>query len=224
MSTRKKSKISAAQWTAIGILGAALVGGFATVIVAIIQKFPTPTATPIEIETLSPPGECSITNLGWVEYQNDNLGSTINVSPVLQTNCEIKILFDLKTSGWVAIYKKLEPNLLSQTHGIKFSYIGTGVANTLEFKLIEKDAGGNETIYYAQWGGATSTAGKEITQNIKYSDLICRSTPNSNCKIGNEHIKPELADRIDFSFSNKPTGGAMPGQGEVIIKEIQIIP
>ncbi len=165
---------------------------------------------------------CSITNMGWVEYQNDGLGSIINASPVLQTNCEIKVSFDLKTNGWVAIYKKLEPNLLLQTHGIRFSYIGTGAANTLEFKLIEKDASGNETIFYAQWDGATSTAGKEISQDIKYSDLICRFTLNSNCKTGAEHIKPDLVDRIDFSFSN--ASNAMPGEGEVIIKEIQIIP
>jgi hypothetical protein len=199
----------------------AMVFVVAFVVIFVILRFIAPTQNS-PLPTLETSTPCLITNLGWIEYQNNSLGSTINVSPVLGTNCAIKTSFDLKTNDWVATYKKLEPNLLLQGQGIRFSYGGTGVANTLEFKLIEKDASGNETIFYAKWDGATFTAGKIISLDIYYRDLICRAAPGSRCLTGAEHINPGQVDRIDFSFSNKSNN--LPGQGEVIIEEIQLIP
>ena len=171
--------------------------------------------------TISPsPIPCSISNLGWLEYVESKFSSTINVAPVSETNCAFKSSFTLKKGEWVAAYKKLDPNLLLNSQGMRFSYSGIGVANTLEFKLIEKDANANETIFYAEWDGATFTQGKRV-QDIYYPDMICRYTQKSRCLTGAEHIKPELVDRIDFSFSNK--SNQLPGDGEVTIDWVQII-
>ncbi len=213
----KSKKISRWVWMAI----AALITASAPIIVALIQKVPASTPPP---PGSTPPPGCSIKNLGWQEYITGSLGSKISISPAVQSECEIKIRFDLKASDWAAAYKKLEPNLLSQTHGIRFSYNGTGAANSLEFKLIEKDPSGNETIFFVQWCAATATAEKEISQEIKYKEMACRTTPGSRCNGGKVYIRPELVDRIDFTVSNKPECGDRPGEGEVSIQEIQIIP
>ena len=175
----------------------------------------------VDLQPIPTPEPCSITNLGWVEYQNDGLGSTISASPVIGSKCVLEISFDLKRNGWAAIYKKLQSNSLLHTQGLKFSYSGTGAANTLEFKLFEKDADGVETLFYAEWDGATSTAGETISPEIYYTDLICK--PNaSRCLTGAEPIDLKLVDRIDLSISNKP--GQLPGAGKVTIESIQYIP
>jgi hypothetical protein len=194
----------------------AVIGAIGVIVAALIQIVPS---SPTETSVV-----CSINNLGWMDYQNDGLGSTISVGPVLDSNCAVKIMFDLKSEGWVAAYKKLDPGLLSASQGIKFSYSGTGVANTLEFKLIEKDTKGKETIFYVEWGGATMTGGKTTTRDVYYKDMVCRQTPGSRCVNGTERINAGQTDRIDFSLSNKPVNGNASGQGEVIIKEIQFIP
>ena len=165
------------------------------------------------------PEPCSITNLGWIDFPGAE--STINASPVIGSKCALEISFDLKEQGWAAVYKKLEPNQLLQTQGIRFSYSGTGAANTLELKLFEIDANGDEILFYAEWDGATSTAGKSIIQEVDYSELICQPS-QGKCPTGATIIKPELVDRIDFSVSNR--SGQLPGSGEVTIEWIQIIP
>ena len=202
-----------------------------TIDITVFDNTPTPTTTPtltptptiIPTETLVPtltPQPCTITNLDWIEYQNDNLGSTINVSPVPETKCSIKISFDLKPKGWVAVFKKLEPKMLLQTQGLIFSYSGTGLANTLELKLIEKD----EAIFEITWNGETLTNGESKSREVRYSSLKCRLGSANRCSQGAVvTFDPANIDRIDITFSNHPEEGDIAGQGNVIIEWIQTI-
>lgn len=212
-------------------LVAAFITACATICAALIGIIPIPTPTPptltpLPMPTSPPPTSilCSINNLDWQPYSEGGLGSTINVTPVFQTDCDIKITFNLKAGGEVAIYKKLNANLLAQAQGIRFLFKGKGAANALDFKLVEQDASGQETIFFTRWCRGTSTANEEISKLIKFDDLTCRATSGTNCAAGRRKVKPELVDRIDFSFSSPTDCNNTPGQGEATIKEIQLIP
>ena len=134
---------------------------------------------------------------------------------------------NLEEEGYVAIYKKLTPQLLKQTNGIGLIYSGTGAPNTLELRLIDK----HETIFEAVWQNATATDGREELKQVLYSDFRCRKIVREeqpgNCRTDEDVrtlvFNPEDIDRIDFTFSNKPEIGDVAGQGTVVIKEIWVI-
>jgi hypothetical protein len=185
----------------------------------------TPTPTIIPTQTLTPtltPQPCAITNLDWVEHENqkDQLGSSISVEPSSETKCALKISFDLKPKGWIATYKSLNPDLISQTEGIRFSYNGTGAPNTLELKLIEKDG----AIFEIAWNGETLTNEESRSRDVRYSSLKCRLGSANRCSQGAVlAFDPANIDRIDITFSNHPEKGDIAGQGNVVIEWIQTI-
>jgi F0F1-type ATP synthase membrane subunit c/vacuolar-type H+-ATPase subunit K len=162
-----------------------------------------------------------ISNANWNVTQDPSTGSRITSVKLEGGTSGIEVSFELKERGWVAIYKKLTPQLLVGKSGVKFSYSGTGSPNTTELKLIEND----QTIFEAVWPDAAVT-GNSVSQEIQYSDMRCRKT-TGRCRTDNDvntlAFNPQNIDRIDFSFSNKPEYGDIPGTGTVTIEYVEII-
>ena len=172
------------------------------------------------------PAPTYISNENWVVYPGHSSGARVtSLKPVIGTDRSFEVSFELETSGWVSIYKKVSPQLVAGTSGIKFYYSGTGNPNTLEFKLIDKYG----TIFESVWSGATVTYanGPRVFWEIHYNDMRCRQN-TGECKTDNDvstsTLNPGNLDRIDFSFSNKPETGDTPGPGIVTFEEILIVP
>jgi hypothetical protein len=151
-----------------------------------------------------------ISNQDWVIYTQGNQGSTIEVGPEAGTSNSIRINFNLLQGDWAAVYKKLSPESLAGTDGLTISHKGHGAPNTIDVKLIHKD----ETVCHHVIHNKTNT--NDVTENleISYSEFDCGSTV----------LNLDDIDRIDLSFSNWPSFGDEPGEGEVIIEMIQLVP
>jgi hypothetical protein len=186
-------------------------------VIIVLRRNPTPPQPNLTTKL------CTITNLNWNTYQEDKKGSLITVKPVAETNCAINISFDLKKDGWATIYKKLTPQSLLQAKGIRFFYRGTGVPNTIELKLIDR----NETIFEAIWYNATDTTGQRRTWEALFTDFRCRKGAGKcmdDGAVSSLTFNPLEIDRIDIAFSNKSDHGDVPGSGEITIEEIEVIP
>lgn len=154
-------------------------------------------------------------NQDWKPYLEGNRGSTISVQPEPGASNSIRINFDLLQEDWTAVYKKLLPKSLVGTNGLTISYKGHGAPNTIEVKLIHTD----ETVCKKVIHNKTNT--NNITNNleISYSELECVTTAGETTVLNLEAL-----DRLDLTFSNWPTFGDEPGEGEVIVESIQIVP
>lgn len=158
--------------------------------------------------------QCAITNLGWVPFNDDKLGSTIIVNPTPGSNCDFEVAFDLKEQGaYVATYKKLDQKILAWwVDGIKFSYKGMGAPNSIEFKLFGTEPSQD---YRVRLGHAADTDGETLSVSIPYGTL---TNPASGKRFERAGL---VLDRMDFSFSSWP--GDTPGTGNLIISNISVI-
>jgi len=152
----------------------------------------------------------TITNQDWKPYMDKNQGSTIDVQPEPGTNNSIRITFNLLEEDWAAVYKKLSPNPLVGTNGLTISYRGHGAPNTIEVKLIHTD----DTVCKKVIHNKTNTSDRTDRLEISYRDLVCEAGD----------LNLDNLDRIDLSFSNWPNFGDEPGEGEVFIEMIQLVP
>lgn len=146
---------------------------------------------------------------GWNIFTDGEKGSTIVLTSVPGVkNFGIEMAFDIKEEyGYVGISRRIEPDTLLGTTGIKFSYKGQGERENLEFKL--KDTEG--TYYWLKWNGAT-VVDDWITIEVPYSDIVCLScTEKKNLDI-------TKVERIEFAISND--AGRKPGNGSVVIDEL----
>ena len=151
-----------------------------------------------------------IANQDWKPYMDKNQGSTIDVQPEPGTSNSIRITFNLLKEDWAAVYKKLSPNPLVGTNGLTISYRGHGAPNTIEVKLIHTD----DTVCKKVIHNKTNTSDRTDRLEISYRDLVCEAGD----------LNLDNLDRIDLSFSNWPNFGDEPGEGEVFIEMIQLVP
>jgi hypothetical protein len=134
----------------------------------------------------------------------------------------IQILYNLDRGGWVSIWKSLDPQLLSNTGGISFYYMGSGASNTVQFKLrLLYPDDTEETYFYASQQLHTNTGGKWKLVKVPYSSFSCVH-PTAQCanhRTGFFHsLDPAKVVKIDLAIAN--TSGDKAGQGVVTFDDI----
>lgn len=155
--------------------------------------------------------KCAVPKLGWVPHSGTG---SITVTPLMESNCDFEVSFELKKEGtYTATYKKVDKKLLAWwIKGIEFSYSGMGDPNTMEFKLLDTASSQCSVVM----GNATNTDSRIVLVPIPYESLI-------------DPVDGEICDlddfalnRMDFTFSS--WRGDTPGTGIVIISNIRVIP
>jgi len=184
---------------------------------------PTQTATPTHTPTSTPtPTPRCIPNNDWVIYR-ENLEAWVNyLKPLPGTDCGLEISYGIQKNGWLAIYKKYPQQIQPDTIGIHFSYHGTMISNTIEFKLIDL----SETIFKFTLPNSTDTSGENETRDILYSEMQCELN-TGRCTQENQktlRLYPREIDRVDISIVNKPEYGDEAGDGILTIEELRPIP
>jgi hypothetical protein len=133
--------------------------------------------------------------------------------------------YDVANGGYTIITKKVDPNVLSGTMGIRFFYRGNGAPSTIELKLILMFPNDQEdTVYGVLWNAATETGDQWIQVDVLYSDFTCWfSEKNDNCQRHGTHLDLTVVDRLDLVVSCKPEDGSQCGSGDIAFEDIQTI-
>jgi hypothetical protein len=154
----------------------------------------------------------------WHAY-SDDIGASVSIRPVSgRTDGGLEIAFELPEDGWVGVEKELSPATLSQVReisGIRFSYMGSGAASTVELKLLYRpDSRGESAVFSVIWFGATPTDGW-LTLETAVGTFECWA--DTGCLPG-EVLDLGKLWKIDFAISNKE--GDTPGSGTVVLDEV----
>ena len=130
-----------------------------------------------------------------------------------RTHNAIEISYDLERDGYVIITRHFDPSVLTGTIGLSFFYKGTGVTNTIEFKLMLRYPGDtDDTTYGIMWNRASNTDGNWTHMRVLYSDFACL-WPVANCQKHGNKLDLTRVDRLDFAISNKPGDQVGSGKG-----------
>jgi len=156
----------------------------------------------------------AILNRDWQIYSQAGSNSIVNLSSEPGTDYSFRVSFNFQTDGWGAVYKKISQSALVNSQGLIISYEGTGASNTFEAKLIFMD----ETLCKTVFRRATATQ-TTVDWKIPYSNFSCSTKDGKPVSLSLDNV-----DRIDLSLSNQPDDGDVPGEGEVFVHEIQIVP
>jgi hypothetical protein len=159
----------------------------------------------------------------WQIFQ-DNVGSTIQARSIYVTqDYPLEISYDLKEWGYVGASHPIDSRILSNlsnTTGIKFYYKGYGQPNSFTVKLEYDDIG--NTQFESQIGSTlTSEDGTHI--KIPYANFTC-ARPGKNCDCYKNYadiIEPRNIRYIAFVASNYPKEHNYPGEGSMVINEIE---
>ena len=179
---------------------------------------PTPTLTPTPTSTPTSIIDTMDSTSGWETYIDDESGSSINIKSITgRTGNAIEISYDLKERGEVAIYKEINPEILSGKDGIKFFYKGGGEPNTIDLGLRYGDVG--ETLFGVGWERATVTD-DWVTKEAPYTYFDCW-WPDDNCQYYGNKLDLKNVRKIWFCISNNPDDGDVCGSGRVIIDDVQ---
>jgi hypothetical protein len=174
---------------------------------------PTPSPTPYIIDTMD-------STSGWETYIENGTESSINIKSIPgRTDNAIAISYDLKEGGYVAIYKEINPEILSGIEGIRFFYKGSGRPNTLALVLVYNDL--NWTSFGVSWDRAT-VKDDWVSIEVPYTNFDCW-WPEDNCLHYGYKLDLENVRTISFAISNNITMGDVYGSGEVIIDDVQEI-
>ena len=168
---------------------------------------PTPTYITVKMDTTS----------GW-EIDKDDKGSLINIKSVPgRTGNAIEISYDLKEEGWVAIYKEINPEILSNKEGIQFFYKGSGEPNTIQLGLKYRDV--DETIFGVSLDRKT-VAEDWVSIEVPYTYFDCW-WPDDNCLHYGNKLDLKNVRKIGFGIENYPGEGDVNGSGRLIIDDVQ---
>ena len=181
----------------------------------------TPSSTPTPTPSPTPTPEC-IPNNDWIIYRENSDAWVDYLKPLPGTDCGLELSYGILEKGWLAIYKKYPQQIQPDSIGIHFSYHGTGVSNTIEFKLIDL----SETIFKFTLPNSTNTNGENEGRDILYREMQCelntgRCTPENQKTL---RLHPGEIDRVDISIANKPEYGDEAGDGILTIEELRPIP
>ena len=150
----------------------------------------------------------------------DDLGSIVNTeNDIGLSGNAINISYDLKERGFVGIYRNIRQNELIGTQGIKFTYKGGGIPNTLELKMVYDDSEGQDTTFQKMYPSATVTDGW-INESVRYDEIPC-VWPSEQCQRYPEGLDINKVKTIDFAISNKPEYGDQFGSGWVVLDEVR---
>jgi len=210
------------KWTDISLNGrmvrasVALVGVVAWILVVYlavcflfpISPFPlTPTETPTPI---------TIDTIGWSTFSDPI--STIEIKSVpgvIRNAIEISYTLASNDGRWVGISRPINPEVLTGTIGIGFSFSGSGAFNTLELKLLyEPDETGQSVTFVRLWPAATVTDRRSFEEfKALYREFECGETcpPGGQLELGKVRT-------ISFAISNAQSGAS--GSGTVAIDHV----
>lgn len=152
--------------------------------------------------------------------KNGNASSSVFVNLVPgQTNEAIEILYDVENAGWVLITKNVDPQTLSGTTGLSFSYKGRGASNTIELKLLLRYPGDSrDTTFGASWNGKTDTDDNWSHIEALYNKDFTCWFPEDLCRKHSDILELTAVKRIDLAISNKP--GDTVGLGKVAFDDL----
>lgn len=140
---------------------------------------------------------------------NGSEGSKIELSAVKTKNGKaVEISYDLSGNGWVQMNKIIDMDM-SDIAGLRFSYIGTGNANTLEVKL--EDADGSNFGKLCPSASATKT----------WTTLTIPIEEMAYWWGGDNKLDRTKVKNILFAISKKDADKG--GAGKVAIDQIEII-
>ncbi len=130
----------------------------------------------------------------------------------------LEISYRLGENQWTGFFRLVESSMLENTKGVRFSYMGSGAANTLEFKMEYKQG----TVFSVLLPHASAKPDWQ-EEEILYTDLTCWvNTPGcpENLSL---NLEPDKVIKIGFAISNKPDFSDEPGEGKVILDEVRLI-
>jgi hypothetical protein len=143
----------------------------------------------------------------WNTFTDGEIGSSITLNSIPGSkNFAIEMAFDIEKDGWIGISKSIDPETLSGTKEIQFTYKGSGVRNNLQLKLIDTDG----TNFGVVWNGATAVD-EWATIQVPYENLRCLW-----CK-EMKSLNLDNVEKIEFAVSND---GRPTGEGNVIIDDV----
>jgi len=137
----------------------------------------------------------------------DGQGSTLTLNSVpVNSSFAVEMAFDISNDGWIGITKWIDPEILSDTTGIQFTYKGSGVSDNLQLKLIDKSG----TNFGAIWNGATAMP-EWTTIKVPFKDFRCLWCNKP------ESLELSNIEKIEFAVSND---GRSAGKGSIIIDDV----
>lgn len=152
---------------------------------------------------------------GWEVYGN---GEVVVGQVEGQTKNAAELSYTLGEYEYVGLAKSLLPCQLAGTKGLQVSYNGSGVMNTIEFKVIyTPDTAGQEAVFSRIYNHSSAT-NKWVTVEVPYSEFNC--WPETGCRAG-EPLNISKVGRIEIAVSNKPEKNDIPGAGVMLLDDIQ---
>jgi len=151
---------------------------------------------------------------GWIPYASaDNTLSVETVDGVKKQAA--LVIFYVQQGGYVGISKPVETPLFDNTTELQLFYRGNGAANTFEVKLLATpNAEGKSAVFSYEIPHGSDTQGW-VALNVPYAKFKCWES--TGCR-KDEIISPSQIYKIDFAISCK--GNDEPGVGTVIIDHI----
>lgn len=136
-------------------------------------------------------------------------------------NGALEIYYDVRKNGYVIITKDLNPQILTGTKGVSFSYKGSGAPNTIELKLLLRYPGDSEdTVFGVLWNQATDTSDNWVSVEALYDINFTCWWPANLCHNHDDKLDLTAVKRIDFAISNKPDNGDIAGTGKVAFDDL----
>ncbi len=141
---------------------------------------------------------------GWEKYNGD--GSSINLASVPgETGNALEISYTMGTGAWVAMWKAAGRDLTAYK-GVRFRIKGEGSANTIEFKLEDKD--GSNFVVFAPF---KSNAASWTTVDIPLSSLKYGWGGDQNLALSD----------IKVHFAISAQEGDQKGSGKLLIDQVE---
>jgi len=150
---------------------------------------------------------------GW-KMINDTDGSSINISSNLgkENGNAIQISYDLKEIGWVGILREINPEMLSMSSGLKFSYFGMERQDDIELRL-EYDDGTTFGI------SRKPIIGDDMWHSVDafYSDFECLISSGQNKSLELDLNKIKFIEIIISSNDDEE----IVGHGDIIVDDLR---
>ncbi|GAB4539584.1 MAG: hypothetical protein Fur002_04980 [Anaerolineales bacterium] len=149
----------------------------------------------------------------------NSVGASVAFSLVPSFSGEgLEISYVIGEGGWAGVFRMVTPESLAETKGIKFSYMGSGSSNTLEFKMEYKQG----TVFSVLLPHLSASPDWQEVE-VLYTDLTCWvNTPGcpENLSLS---LETDKVIKIGFAVSNKIDYNDAPGTGNIVIDNVQTI-
>ncbi len=185
---------------------------------ALATASPNPTSTPAVALTPLPEIFSTDKLTGLKNYNSPKSIFAFDLVPGIHGD-GLEISYTLEAKGWVGVFRMIEPDILADTRGIRFSYRGNGAPNTLEIKLEYKQG----TVFSVLLPHLSDVPDWQ-TVEVLYTDLTCWvGTPGCPDNLS-LNFETDKVIKIGFAISNKPDFNDEPGSGKVFLDQVELIP